>query len=854
MKKTKFYKAIIILSVFCLVINISAIAQQGVSINIAGTPPDNSSMLDVSSTAKGMLIPRMTEAQKTAIAGPATGLLIYQTDNVTGFWYFDGTTWVPILGSGGPTGPTGPTGAASTIPGPTGATGANGADGATGPTGATGIDGATGPTGAAGSTGAMGATGSAGVTGPAGPTGADGATGATGNSGTAGATGTTGAMGATGPAGATGAMGATGAAGATGTIGVTGPAGATGANGATGATGVGTAGATGATGATGPVGCATANYVIKSNGTTATCTVAPIFEDATGNVGIGTTSPLQKLDVNGNINMASAMNLRINNVRVLSNLGTSNFFVGDNAGIANLAAGQYNSFFGWEAGSNNTTGMYNTFLGMRAGNANIGGHENVIIGDRAGAWGASTLIDFNTLVGAQAGLTSTAAQNTFLGGQAGWATTTGGYNVFVGAMAGDANTTGTYNTIIGNNADVGIVGLTNAAAIGYNAVVNTSNTVVIGNTSVTQHQFSGALMPYYGATYNAGTAGQVLTSQGAGLAPQWVAAAAGVDATAWHITGNTGTTASTSAIGVAVNNNFIGTTDTKDWVVATNNLERMRISSGGNIGIGTITPAQLVDVQGGYNKTVLLNSNQTVSNRTVALLSITQNAPAGASHATFPLVDIQNSDWGGTAATMRVFGFNPGPIVELNTIDGTSRQLQFDGFPSAGSYIYAGGTLGGGNPVTGNYIDIKPVINATGGSLTHTGHFVNIARGDIVNNAASILTYNGDLVNFESNLTQTAGTGVDNASILTLNQKYAPATGSVLKILNSGAGNIGTFSTTNANANGVSIQVQSSANTQYVLKATSNAGATTGLFVRADGNVGINQPSPGSTLDVKGTI
>lgn len=59
----------------------------------------------------------------------------------------------------------------------------------------------------------------------------------------------------------------------------------------------------------------------------------------------------------------------------------------------------------------------------------------------------------------------------------------------------------------------------------------------------------------------------------------------------WGLTGNTGTTASTSAIGTAANNNFIGTTDAKDYVLVSNNLERMRISSGGNIGINTITPS-----------------------------------------------------------------------------------------------------------------------------------------------------------------------------------------------------------------------------------------------------------------------
>ena len=375
------------------------------------------------------------------------------------------------------------------------------------------------------------------------------------------------------------------------------------------------------------------------------------------------------------------------------------------------------------------------------------------------------------------------------------------------------------------------------------------------NDAITIASPATSLLVYCTGTGGLSPAGYYYNS-GTPASPNWIRFLTNNNGDAWLLLGNAGTNPSTSAIGVAVNNNFIGTTDAKDWVVATNNLERIRVSSVGNIGVGTITPTQLVDVEAGYNKTILFNSDQTVSNRTVALLSVTQNAPAGAAHATFPLVDIKNSDWGGTAATMRVVGYNPGPIIELNTIDGTSKQIQFDGFPSSGSYIYAGGTLGGGNPVTGNYIDIKPIINANTWSLTHTGHFVNIARADIINAAGQTLTYNGDLVNFESNLTQTAGTGIDNSTILTLNQKYVPATGSVFKILNSGAGNISTLSTTNANANGVSIQIQSAANTQYVLKATSNAGATSGLYVRADGNVGVGTTAPDASakLDVTSTI
>lgn len=69
---------------------------QNVAINGTGAAPAASAMLDVSSTTTGMLIPRMSTAQRTAIASPATGLYVY--DTTTGsFWYYDGATWQEVL-------------------------------------------------------------------------------------------------------------------------------------------------------------------------------------------------------------------------------------------------------------------------------------------------------------------------------------------------------------------------------------------------------------------------------------------------------------------------------------------------------------------------------------------------------------------------------------------------------------------------------------------------------------------------------------------------------------------------------------------------------------------------------------
>ncbi|NTW33043.1 MAG: hypothetical protein HGB12_10520 [Bacteroidetes bacterium] len=68
--------------------------SQGVAINVTGDPADNSAMLDVNSTNQGLLIPRITTANRPA--SPATGLIIYNTD-CNDLQYYNGTTWVSVI-------------------------------------------------------------------------------------------------------------------------------------------------------------------------------------------------------------------------------------------------------------------------------------------------------------------------------------------------------------------------------------------------------------------------------------------------------------------------------------------------------------------------------------------------------------------------------------------------------------------------------------------------------------------------------------------------------------------------------------------------------------------------------------
>ena len=90
----KTLKNLLFLTVLILICTLS---HAQVSINNDGSDPDPSAMLDVKSSDKGFLPPRLTRAQRDAIANPAEGLVIYNTTNKT-LDIYDGTRWGTISG------------------------------------------------------------------------------------------------------------------------------------------------------------------------------------------------------------------------------------------------------------------------------------------------------------------------------------------------------------------------------------------------------------------------------------------------------------------------------------------------------------------------------------------------------------------------------------------------------------------------------------------------------------------------------------------------------------------------------------------------------------------------------------
>ena len=175
--------------------------------------------------------------------------------------------------------------------------------------------------------------------------------------------------------------------------------------------------------------------------------------------------------------------------------GGDNSFFGIEAGSSNTTA-HGNSFFGAYAGASNTTGTQNAFFGREAGQLNSTGRENSFFGHftgrnnvtgiqnsffGAGAGGGSTG-NFNSYFGYNtADFSTTSTGNSYFGHSAGKLTSTGSYNTFVGWSAGKDNRTGDDNTLIGSLTDVGSPGLTNAAAVGANAYVTQSDSIVLGS-------------------------------------------------------------------------------------------------------------------------------------------------------------------------------------------------------------------------------------------------------------------------------------------------------------------------------------------------------------------------------------
>jgi Chaperone of endosialidase len=202
------------------------------------------------------------------------------------------------------------------------------------------------------------------------------------------------------------------------------------------------------------------------------------------------------LAVTGTINTSSHYNIR--GQRVLSVPGTSNTFVGVDAGSSNTT-GSANSFFGQDAGLANTEGIANSFFGGVSGKTNTTGDFNSFFGQATGS--NNTTANGNSFFGAFAGLANTTGNaNSFFGHAAGLSST-GGSNSFFGANAGLSNEHGRFNSFFGTAAGYHNVGGGSNSFFGESAGFD--NTYGVKNsffgTAVGASNMAGDLNTLFGA-------------------------------------------------------------------------------------------------------------------------------------------------------------------------------------------------------------------------------------------------------------------------------------------------------------------------------------------------------------------
>jgi trimeric autotransporter adhesin len=214
------------------------------------------------------------------------------------------------------------------------------------------------------------------------------------------------------------------------------------------------------------------------------------------NVGIGTNALLH--NTTGGANTAIGDGALYSNSTGGNNTALGRWaLISNGNGINNTATGTYalqinctsSCLVGsLQLGSQNTATGVGALLSNRDGGNNTATGFNALYTNCSSPcyYGEGVGGGYNTATGSGALYHNTSGDsNTGEGGSALASNTTGGSNTALGVNALFSNTIGNFNTAVGNNADVSTNNLSNATAIGYGAIVNASDKIRLGNTTVT---------------------------------------------------------------------------------------------------------------------------------------------------------------------------------------------------------------------------------------------------------------------------------------------------------------------------------------------------------------------------------
>ncbi|NHM07317.1 hypothetical protein G4D82_08805 [Flavobacterium sp. CYK-4] len=452
------------------------------------------------------------------------------------------------------------------------------------------------------------------------------------------------------------------------------------------------------------VSVATTNYIPKWDGTT--LVDGQIFDNGT-NVGVGTSSPTSKVHVVGSIKVDAGKIPFVNT-------GNS-VFIGDNAGFNDDLTNNVNTFVGTNAGRNNTTGSGNVALGLGASQASTLGQQNVALGSNS--LKNNLTGNFNTVVGSFAGESATGNSNLFLGYATGQFAT-GNSNVFIGNSAG-RNETGNDKLYIDNTSTVNplIYGDFVTNLLRVNGTLNVNNAYNLPTTS--------------------GTANQVLQTDGAGNAT-WV------NPTSLTITETDPQVSSTTT-------NYI-----PKWN-GTTLVDGQVFDNGTNVGVGTATPTEKLEVSGktkttnlqittGANTGHVLQSDASGNGTWVnpTSLSITETDPQVSSSTTNYI-----PKWNGTALVDgQVFdnGTNVGvgtaaPTEKLE-VNGKTKTTHLQITTGAtNGYVLQSDATGNGawvNPSALSITETDPQVSATTSNYVPKWNGTTLVDGKLFDNGVNI--------------------------------------------------------------------------------------------------------------------